>query len=256
MEKQLRADVNKLTSLVAGIMAKPKQQRKRRKNSAQNEYLTGTTVEVPSAGGAIVRRTNRIPRFINSGESIRVANCEQRIAVTTLALGAFSSVRHFIVPGYLSWLTSVAANFSKWRWLKCRVVYIPTCNTTTTGNLTIGLNYDCADAQPADMIQAQSAYKAVSSPVWAGFNGIAALHHPTVPDGAVAIDVDVTRFESKFYRYATSTTIGALSSSDKNIYIPVSFDLSSAGGLAATVGNIFITYEVELIEPTAAAPNL
>jgi hypothetical protein len=212
-------------------------------------------VTAPSAGASIIRRTVIPPKISTVGKSTLVRNTELLTTVSTLAAGAFNTNRGRIIPGNLTWLSGVAANFSKWRWHFLKIVYVPVCPTVTTGQVVMCLGYDATDVPPTTLIQAQSTFESVSAPVWAGFNGTSELntYKAIKSPGAVCINVDVTRLGGptgdSFYRFITNGNIAAQTDVDKNIFCPGHVDISTAGGLAVLVGNVFLEYVIELIEP-------
>jgi hypothetical protein len=212
-------------------------------------------VTAPSAGSSIIRRTVIPPKINTIGRSTYVRNTELLSSIGTIALGAFNTSRGRLIPGNLTWLTGVASNFSKWRWHFLKIVYVPVCPTVTTGQVVMCLGYDATDVPPTTLVQAQSTFESVTAPVWAGFNGTSELntYKPIKSPGAVCINVDVTRLGGatgdNYYRFITNTNIAAQTDVDKNIFCPGHVDISTAGGVALVVGNVFLEYVVELIEP-------
>jgi hypothetical protein len=163
------------------------------------------------------------------------------------------------MPNNLLWLNGIAASFSKWRWVRLRVIYVPQVPATTAGKLALGLGYDYQDLAPTSMQEIQMMQSSVSSPVWAGFEGACLMHdlNRSVSSvaGAVALDLDVTRCDKPWYKYITSAAFGALAPSERNIYGPAEVWIGTSGGVAGTAGDIFCSYEVDLIEPFPGARN-
>jgi hypothetical protein len=121
------------------------------------------------------------------------------------------------------------------------------------------MRYDFQDLAPTSLVQAQQAHKAVTCPVWAGFEGSTALHGFGTPSpGSVVIDIDVNQIGFStglsWYRVITGATFTPMSSTDRNLYGGCLLDLCTANGVAtAGVGTVFINYEVEVCEPIASA---
>lgn len=237
------------------------QNRKRKRPVKQINYGS-TSITAPISGSSIVRRKLQIPKIITSNSSTFVCNTELANNVVGIALGAFFTVRESLYPPYVGWLSGVAVNYSKWRWVYLRAIYIPLCPTTTTGQVVLSLGYDFNDTVPT-LNTAQQAYRSVSTPPWGGFEGTMLMNSPQAKPGAgsVVVDVDTSRFGSgsalTYYRFVNQTTFGAANANDKNIYCPAYLDYSTFGGPAvqATFGNIYWEYCIELIEPIAASVN-
>lgn len=232
---------------------------KRRQKRSSSVFCE--TITAPVAGSMIVKRTSIPPRMSTLGRSTFVRNTELLTTVATVAAGAFNTTRGRLAPGPLTWLGSLAANYSKWRWNFLKIIYVPVCPSTTTGQIVMSLGYDQTDLAPTTLVQAQQAFESVTSPVWAGFNGTNELNTYSAgkSPGSVCINVDVARLGgptgASFYRYINNNNLIALTDVEKNIFVPGHVDISSAGGVALVVGNLFFEYVVELIEPVASALN-
>jgi len=245
-------------------MSRTKKSTNRKRKSKAKQVIVSEKVTAPAASSAIVVRNTRGPRINTIGNTVVVCNTEVVATIISGAAGVFTEVGIGLYPGnFTSWLNGVAVNYSKWRWRKLRLVYIPTVPTTTAGLIVMGLTYDFADTAPTTVTQLQTFNQSVTAPVWGGYDGTSSLHnysksHP----GAVLIDVDVTRFGSgnglTWYKYLNATNFAAQTGIDRNIYAPGALAVATSGGTnvaAAAVGNIFASYEIELIEPTASATN-
>ncbi len=281
MSKVTRKEVSQLTKVLGELkMAKsvraPRSRARRRRNRGLNvgavprgvyssktqSGFSATMLKAPSAGTAIVRRGNMVPKMVSRENSTFVCNTELFAAIATTA--AFANAPNTVIPGELVWLTTIANNFSKWRWVYTRFIYIPSCATTTPGQIVISLTFDETDGQPGDLITAQQIYESVSFPVWSGYEGAALLSNFGMkpPGGAVVVDLDCDRLGGAsgdaFYRFTTKVNFAALASNtDRNVYSPARINISTFGGpaIAQSAGNLFIQYCVELIEPIAPAIN-
>lgn len=238
-----------------------RRRRRRRRVRSGNVASNGSTtmVSAPSAGSALVRRAAQVPRMLTSGEATRVCNTEMISAITNPL--AFAQGDVYMHPAFFPWLKTVAAGFSKWRWIRLRFIYIPVCPTNTAGQLVLGLAYDVSDNAPTTSVQLQQAYKSVTSPVWAGFEGSALMNNMDARTqafpGAVALDVDTARLGTPYYRFQSNTDILAMSLPEQDVFVPGRIFFAREGGVATpvTVGNLFAQYEVELIEPVAPEMN-
>lgn len=256
-----RSDVNDLRNLLAPVRVIRKTRRKVRVRNSYTGGINTTPVSAPAAGTAIVRRTGLPPRISTTGSSTVICNTELLYAAVTTS--TFSNSQQALIPGNINWINGIADNYNKWRWLYLRVIYIPSCPTSTSGTVTLGMNYDTTDVQPGSNITAQQAYKSVTGPVWAGWEGSSLLQSyggKMVP-GAIAIDVDIDRLGGpigpSYYRYVTITNYTAMTAIDKNLYSPCLVNISTNGGPTVSVaaGNVFVEYCCELIEPESQILN-
>jgi len=192
------------------------------------------------------------------GRSVRVCNTETFVPVAASAtIGAFSSASVPLIPARFSWLGAVASSFSKWRWLRLRILYLPTVGTTTTGRVGICLGYDTNDTVPGNMDQIIAGNRATFGPVWAGQSGFDSSNPFAARSDMIHLDVDVNKFDKPYYPYCTAVSFNAMSSTDKNIYSPAGIDLGldNVGTALLTVGTLYASYEVELLEPVASVIN-
>ncbi len=253
--------INQLKPLVSpqpsggGRAARRRRQRRRRAQTGGGQ--SGGLVTVPSVGGAIYRP--RVPRLIAAREGVMVANTERfTTSVTTLAAGATTFNRVDLCPASLPWLNGVASNYSKYRWTNLQLFYIPACPTSQFGVVAMGLTYDDNDPTlGVTTALVQQLYRAVSGPVWAGYDGASALNSDSmqVPNGAMCCVLDCGKLDKPYYKYATTAQIAAMSTQEQGIYIPAQLLWATDNGVAATVGNIVVKYTVELIEPIPSVLN-
>lgn len=233
-------------------MAKRNMNNKRRSRTSSKKLTPAASV-----GNVYRNLTSAKVRSVPGGTI--VCNSESANIITTVATGIFGNTRTACAPSTIAWLSGIARNYSKWRWNKLRVIYIPQVSTATNGNLCMSAAYDAIDTTPTTIGQLQAAYKSVSAPLWGGYDGAPLLNNDNfmrMPGGAVAFDLDVTRFALPWYTYS-STSFNAGNSSDDNQYCPAWINLGTGGGpaLATAVGTLFFKYEIELIEPINATLN-
>lgn len=193
-----------------------------------------------ASGGMIVCNTEEMLPLVSSGTA-----------------NAFSVNTSAIIPSRAPWLAGVAASFSKYRWTRVRLFYLPAVGTTTSGRLAMSLIYDATDLSPTSMAQVISGYRATFGPVWSGQSGFDSTNPFSNRSDMVHLDLDCSRFGKKYYPYTTLTNYLAMTATDKTIYAPAEI-LVACDGVAAvtsTVGSIYISYEVELVEPVASGIN-
>lgn len=167
------------------------------------------------------------------------------------------------IPSVLPWLAGVGANWGRWRWLSLRYTYIPATATTTLGTIALGMIYDSQDAVPTSLAQMSALSGFSSGAVWSGSDGSVLLQTARkvpCPPGAICADLNI-RERQKEWRYITSGTLTTLgvSSAEANIYVPARLYVGTVGGTGAAataVGNLYVTYDVELIDPVSSASNV
>lgn len=234
-------------------------QSKKKKNAGSDGgFKIARPISVPVGAGFLMGSSR--PKIRTYGdEIIRVTNCEQ----FNSALGSVGSLlvmNQPLIPSVCPWLNGIASNFSKWRWVHCRIIYLPSCPTTATGSITVGIYYDTADPVPATRQQLSAVRDSSSGPMWAGWEGAGMLKGPVgnkAPAGALYADLDTSKLGRPWYGYATGANYLLQSVVDRNIYAPAVAYAVADGGTAGTVGNgtIYIAYDIELIEPITAGQN-
>jgi hypothetical protein len=263
MSQSKKLTVGQVTSLINSKLSANKKIKKRpRKQRSQDTGDIRTVRQAaPAAAGDIVSRPRSMPRMQTRNGGFYVCNTELVIELNSPAvLGAFQNVQHFTHPSFCTWLNTIGLNFSKFRWIRARYIYIPGTPTTTAGRVTLGMSYDTVDVAPTTTIAASAAYKSVSCPVWAGYEGSTLLNNLSTPvgsiGGAVAIDIDTNRFANPWYKIQAAATINGFTPTDRNMYVPCILNLSMLGGpVSALMGSIYLQYEVEMIEPIIALAN-
>jgi len=233
---------------------------KRKRNSGDGRS-TSFVMEVPASGSGLYRRS-RMPNLRSTSDSAMVDNCEVVNNVNTAALGAFATTRVPLHNAQPNWLAGVSGNFSKYRWRAARLIYIPSCPTSTPGSVVMNLGYDFSDTSPASLGAAQSNYRSVTSPQWGGYNGSELLDtnvRRPLPAGSVCLDLDINRMPLSWYPCVVSQAVfNGFTSVVKNTYCPAYVDVSTLGGnaTATLIGNVFLHYVCELIEPVQLAQQV
>lgn len=232
---------------------------KLRRNGVNNRLSdNGATVMVPVSGGVITRPL--VPRFLMKGDTTVVHNTEILNNQTLAALGAFATNNTPLIAGQPSWLAQVADLYSKYRWLKATIIYIPKCPTTTSGSIVMALNYDRNDAAPTTRGQLSQTYKAINFPPYAGYDGAVFLNSTNGQGAQTAlyIDLDVDKLDKPWYPTISSGTFAGLGVLDQNQFCPASLIVGSDGGptAATPAGDIFIKYSIQFIEPINPTMNV
>lgn len=233
---------------------------KSKKSKLSNSRSNGSRPKARQSGGvqstivaprAFVGTMGNNPRMRPSNGGVIITNTESFGSVDTN--GAFTASRNALTPSAMPWLSRVAAAYSKYRWKRLRVFYLTQVSTTAEGRFAMGLTYDQLDALPTTLNQIISLNRAAFGPVWSGQGGFDATSPFQTKPGMVCLDVDTNRFAKPWYPYATTAQLAALPVDTYGSYVPTSLvsgtDGTKAG--AAVVGSVYVSYEIELIEPSS-----
>lgn len=187
---------------------------------------------------------------------VLVSNVESLGSITTGSpAGAAGFTVFDLYPGNLGWLSGLALSYSKYRWRRLRIFYVPSVSTSVSGRIAFSLKYDTADNIPTTMGQVIASNRAIFGPLYAG-TGSLDSSKPFGATGLMHTDVDCANFDKSWYQVGSTTAVGGLSGVDRNMYIPVSILAGVDGAPASqTVGFFYAAYEVELIEPISFSLN-
>nr|UHS72144.1 MAG: putative coat protein [Tombusviridae sp.] len=261
--KQVNRLINTVNQLRAATNVQPSgrsARRRRRRANNNGNGGAGQVVTAPVARSVVTRF--RPPMITSSSGTTIIRNTEKFQSFSSLV--AFAATRRDLVPNQFNWLNAIAQSYSKFRWVSLEIIYVPFTSTNTTGNLMMALSYDSTDNLPATSDQLLTYYNAISFPAWAGSEGLALLHGPRQNvQGAISMRVDTNRMEKPWYRYISAADLAAIvavagvGTSVATDYIPAQVVTGAEGFAAASgVGNLWARYEIELIEPIAAASNV
>lgn len=239
---------------------KPPKQNEPNTNTPRNRGRSGVEfmpIAAPLASGVVTSR-QRIPAITSTTSSTLVTNTEVFHDLNAAALGAFSVTNKAILPAQASWLAGISDLYSKYRWRKLRFVYLPNCPTTTQGSGVVSIGYDRLDADPTSATSMQQAYRAITFPAYAGYEGAMALRTFNNVPGMVVFDVDVTRFDKAWYPIIGVTPFAALATNIQNAYCPCTMYFGSVNGpaTATSFGSWFMQYVIEFIEPVNPTQNV
>jgi hypothetical protein len=232
------------------------------------------TVMAPAAYGAVQGSKARDLAMVTSGGRTLVKNFEQVSAFPTSSSGAFNVGGAPANPGLSAsfpWLSGIAQNYQKFRFLQLRWFYSSTCSTATPGRVFIQASYDFEDNAPASVAQALSSDDSSAGPSWFGsaINGNKAFELMS-PDNNVYVDVDVARMAEPWY-YVRDTAItqssgGSISAGAQTFTpgaindpsaVPVRVFYGSEGVTnGVSPGVLYVSYIIELCEPIATAQGV
>jgi len=194
------------------------------------------------ANGMVIRRSN--PKFMTSRGTIRIQHKELVGQVSILGSGAvatsvstFPSGRsaYFVSPtnqNLFPWLSSIAGNYDYFRFKRLRLVYVPTCSTSTAGRVMLGYDPDGIDAIPFERSSLAAYGCSVESSTW----GITKL------DCSLKTGLD-------WYNTDDAASTALLPTTTQGQV----FWSTWAGNSSLDVGEWYVLYDVELKDPT---PNI
>jgi hypothetical protein len=210
---------------------------------------------VPPVAGGVVHYNPRVPRLMTLRNGTLVSNTELVAAVNMAALGAFATATDALVPGIPGWLQQISDCYSKFRWIKLRIIYIPACPTITPGRVGMCATYDRLETAPTTMTQMTQTFKSVVFPPYAGYEGCQILNDVEHAAGAISVDIDCNRFDKPWYPVIANGALSALAANIQNQYVPASIRYGSDGNVAFTAGHLYWKYVIEFIEPISPATN-
>lgn len=201
------------------------------------------------------------PVVVSSASGVRVKNTELFKVVSVPGSGtvgtsgvlAFNPASSSVLP----WLSGIGKSYSKYRLHSCTISYAPVVPTTQAGFVEMGVFYDYEDAiywgtVANDNLSQCGTY--AFGPMYAG-GAVTSTTSSMAGDNWFGVKVDCTRVHQTYNwlmcdQAISSDADGNLSKAFEVAYNAV-FPASPAGGQA--FGRIFVSYDVEFIQPTAPA---
>lgn len=183
---------------------------------------------------------NRGPRMLARGNTLGSITIRHRELLGTLSpnssvWGVESTILTGVVnPGntvMFPWLSTIAQNYDKYKFLALSFEYVPSCSTTTEGRVIMSIDTDMDDSAPGSYAEHMSMIHAVSTSPWMP---VALKHHNLsktpkfVRSGYAPTTYPAIDFEGRFW-------------------------LSDNGFTGAT-GDMFVDYVVVLSEPQSSIP--
>lgn len=232
---------------------------KNKNRALRSQSMIETRRIVAPISGSVVSKRVGTPNLVSIGEGACMCNSELVTTITTAAAGAFSAFSVAIAPLSAGWFNSNATNFSQWQLHNLRIVFVPSCSTTTPGSIVMSTSFDHVDVNPVSQGNASAAYHAVTSPVWGGYEGAHLLNDFSFakPNNGVSMLIDTTKFSKQRYPYTNATAFNLLSTADRNVFSPGKIFISTEGGptTATVVGSVYFVYRVSLLQPIVSSQN-
>nr|WGL40993.1 coat protein [Cymbidium chlorotic mosaic virus] len=250
----------KVTEILVEAPTNQSRARRRSSTNPSTGLRLSRPVTMPAAAGIVFGKS--VPRLRSEGVSTILTNCEVNLGVV-VTTGVTQVVRECAPFEVGQWLAGIAANFSKWRWLRLRFLYVPYCPTTLQGSLHMGFVYDDLDSNPTTVEAMSTLSGYTTSPLWNGAQCAPALSSvkSVVPTGSVCAVLDVTRLSKPWYPFLTAagyTDVTETTTALGNMYSPGKLVILTIDGSSSTAvgcGRLYAQYEIELIEPIASSLN-
>jgi len=207
---------------------------------------------------------NRPPAVTTYQDGVRIRNTEQflgqGLTITNGSTKGLLTVNP-AGPAEFPWLSRLAQNYSKYRFRKLVISYVPYVGTTTNGFVGIGSFYDSEDAIKFNVdpgippLSSQPEY--TIGPLYAG-NAIRSHDADVSSSNWLGIEFDCRKMSDNFSKWFymdpfSSVTLGTGNEARLNqtvaCYVGLQWNLSGAAA-PTLVGSLYVTYDIELIQPT------
>jgi hypothetical protein len=235
----------------------------------------------PSSYGIISAQKNYFPLTAGMGRTLTVSNFENAGNVTFTGTGGFTNGGSVLNPGIpqnFPWLSAIAQNYQKFKWKFIRYIYVPQCPSTIPGSIYLEMHYDFLDNAATSLSQVTATESSVVGNAWFGgpLSTDLAFGQDVGPRDAICMTIDCARFSEPWYYVrasngATLNTVqltgtatggnGTLALASAGTYDPSSRPGTIYYGTngitnGVLVGNLYVSYVVELSDPILAAEQV
>lgn len=219
----------------------------------------------PSSKPVVSR--NRSPMMAYVPDGVVVSNTEQLTGsiVEFSGTGNLQKATYFLSPASLvefPWLSRIARNYSKYKWRKLCVSYVPFAPTTQQGYYSMASAYDAEDAL---RFRAAAGGFAISNqpqfsigPVYAG-GSISSNENQVGSDNWHGIEFDLKHNATEWKLIDPGVPLSLDSGDEARLnqacgtYMLAQYAGPNTGE-ATSIGALYVTYEVEFTQP--AVPEL
>lgn len=138
------------------------------------------------------------------------------------------------LPVFASWLSGIAYNFEHYRIKSCKLMYLTSCGTDRDGRITLGFipDNDVNFVPPVNQHDMTAIGDTVSGGVWSN------------------LSMNIPSQGKKLVRTTTLADNEDLSLYDNGIALV----MVSGSDVSSSIGDLYIEYEIELMDPVLAAP--
>jgi len=209
----------------------------RRRRGASNGTSRVSNFAMASAYGQVTSLGGR-PNYRTSPMGGIIIS-HKEVVSTVLGSTAFSSYEMFVIPQAFTWVSGLAQNFSRYRWLRIRYEFVTNSPTSQAGTVAMGAVYDHDDRPPETLAEVQALAHSWMGPVWS-------------PPGSVlgGVEIDCSRMNNMWYPY--KNPFEAADSSNVPALIRIGIETQVNGQI---VGHVVAHYELELIDPIPRRMN-
>lgn len=201
--------------------------------------------------------SNNAPRSRSgvNGSTI-LTNTEAYANITLKASGGVSFLSPAILPTNLPWLSNTALSYSRYRFLRYRLWYLPNVGTNVSGRVAMSQSFDFNDTNPVTLANIIVGSRSSFGPVYGG-NGSFNFNNPFGPSTLIKTDFDLSRSMANkpFLPTVSVAAFNALPPQDKLLYSPGQVFIGTDGGSGASdlvCGALYISYEIEFIDPISS----
>lgn len=218
---------------------KVNQANKGKKGPNKSTSKEGKFILAPATVGQIRTKNPGTVISSNPGDGrIRVTNTEFVADLIPTVAGYTVGANLPVNPGMdlaFPWLCHMAYNYESYRFLKLRYEFRSSVGSQSGGRVMMFVDYDAADAAPANKQMFLSNHEAISAPIW----GSCDLNCDRA---------DLLKSPQKFHRYGVlAANLDVKTYDTANLFVATSgIDAALVG---TTVGEIYVSYVVELITP-------
>lgn len=225
-------------------LAKPKSQPKKQVSGHHNNSVVMSTV--PAAKG-VVSKTSQ-PSIKHTREGVLVKHREYLGDITSTGTG-FAVIGGALVapsnPACFPWLSSIADRYEQYRFKKLTLEYLSEASTATSGVVMIAFDRNPNRTSPGYKASILEIQDCIRTPPWQSV----ALNVPL--DGQIRYNGSVANLST------TSTTTANTGVNNTDLRLTATGQLYTAvsGVASGTVGEAYLTYEVEFMRPTLSTPT-
>lgn len=224
-----------------------RQQQLQRRNARANRVATSTAHAEGNAPTSVGHFITAKP------SSVTIRNSE--IWTTMNFTGAAEGYILIPVSCYgPAWLDVLSQSYSKFKFKKFAVSFVPSCSTTTSGVVAIGCGFDMADNVAVNT----AGYQRTPATAAGGFTNSVQLWKPSSISpvwGASRVEFPQARFTEN--RIATAVDWDSLATTtaagrDRNWFADGYIVVATDGPVSTALGRVMVEYEVELFNPYQA----
>lgn len=205
---------------------------KQKKNGGSGGLAQVAAIPAPAAVGSIVvTRTARTKSLAGGGIRIQHSEIlESSVRVDT----SFAVTAYRINPGLSAvfpWESTIAAQYSEYKLVRCAIRYVPFCATTQTGTVSLAADYNVSEVSPTTEVQMMDLQGAKMGNCWT----------------PMSFNINASLFMAGAKRKYIRTCAVA---GDKKTFDGATIYLSTGNASSATyVGKLYIDYTFELFCP-------